>query len=259
MRACCVYRLRRPLLVCLLVTAASAIWSDAADRYAVVELFTSQGWNSCPPADAALAQLASSTAADERVIALEWDVDYWDYLGWPDPYGSRDASLRQRSYAAAMRSRSVYTPQMVVNGRRVISATHRSERVAAEVADVYGRSSDRDIEVEVSAQRRVADGLQVDYRLRGVPADVVLTVVVAEDGLRNYVPRGENAGRTLEHVNVVRGQASALLRRGVAEHVGSLDVSFPADVDLQRSTVVALVHSAASRWVLATTWVAANE
>ena len=250
--------LRRTLTLGLLATVASATWADAADRYAVVELFTSQGCNSCPPADAALAALKRSVAPGERVIALEWHVDYWDYLGWPDPYGSHDASLRQRSYAHAMRS-SMYTPQMVVNGLRVVGGAHRSEQVNAVVADVYSRSNDRDIEISVPAHRRLVDGLQVDYRLRGAPANVLLTIVVAEDRLSNYVPRGENAGRTLEHVNVVRGQASSkLLRRGVVEHVGSLDVPLPAEVDLQGSMLVALVHSAATQRVLAATWTEAN-
>ena len=153
---------------------------------------------------------------------------------------------------------SMYTPQMVVNGRRIVSGAHRADRVLADVADGYGRSDDHDIEVELPGYRSVPGGIAVRYRLRGAPADVALTIVVAENSLSNYVPRGENAGRTLSHINVVRGLATTVLRRRTLEHDGTLTVELSAGVDLANSTVVALIQSVRSQRVLAATSMSAD-
>src|SRR5438105_11263765 len=97
-----------PILAALGSTAATA----GAQAPVVIELFTSQGCESCPPADAYLGELARR--AD--VVALAFHVDYWDYIGWKDPYASSAATARQRGYAAALGARVVYTPQMVIQG-----------------------------------------------------------------------------------------------------------------------------------------------
>ena len=91
----------------------------AADRPVVVELYTSQGCSSCPPADAILAELADR----EDVIALAFHVDYWDYIGWKDIFADPANTLRQRNYARVAGARSVYTPQMIVDGQDHVVGT----------------------------------------------------------------------------------------------------------------------------------------
>ena len=100
--------------------------SDAAMPPVVVELFTSQGCSSCPPAEAFLNELAD----EEGVIALELHVDYWDYIGWPDPFASPRMTERQRDYARELGLRYVYTPQMVIDGRSWAVARRRRSRLA---------------------------------------------------------------------------------------------------------------------------------
>ncbi len=101
------------MLLAALCVAATAAPAGAAQRPIVVELFTSEGCSSCPPADALLAELA--TRPD--VLALSFDVDYWDRLGWKDPFSSPQATARQQDYARLLGTGTVYTPQIVVDGR----------------------------------------------------------------------------------------------------------------------------------------------
>ena len=123
---------RVPLAVAAVVAAISAtalladrpaVARDPDARPTVVELFTSQGCHSCPPADAYLGVLSGR----DDIIALAHHVDYWNYIGWKDPFSSPQATERQHSYARAMRKRSVYTPQMVIDGRYDAVGSRRSQ------------------------------------------------------------------------------------------------------------------------------------
>ena len=118
-RTCTLY-----ISLCLAFGIASA---EAGERPIVVELFTSQGCSSCPPADALLGELAKRT----DVLALGFHVDYWDYIGWKDPYASKLATKRQRQYAETFKLSYVYTPQMVVNG---VTESVGSDRAGIEAA-----------------------------------------------------------------------------------------------------------------------------
>ena len=161
----------------------------------LVELFTSQGCSSCPPAD----RLLSRLAADERVIALAFHVDYWNYIGWTDPFSSARWSERQRRYAAALGSNRVYTPQLVVNGRweAVGSDAREVDRLLDRAA--AGRRDQLRLEVE-------EDGLRLRVRLSSPrpPLGSRAWLAVAESGFETPVGRGENADHTLRNDHVVR-------------------------------------------------------
>jgi hypothetical protein len=160
----------------------------------VAELFTSQGCSSCPPADQLLEELAKS----DDVLALSLPVDYWDYLGWKDTLANPANSARQRAYAAHRGDRSVYTPQIVVNGiehvvggnrRAVQQALTRAPRLSAKI-DM--KHNDMGIEATVTG---------------GLPEHVKMaTVFFISMNDRKEVPigRGENAGATITYVNVVK-------------------------------------------------------
>jgi hypothetical protein len=156
---------------------------------AVLELFTSQGCSSCPPADALLGRLAR----DPGIIALAWHVDYWNSLGWRDPYSSALATQRQQDYAARLND-EVYTPALVVNGvRMVVGSDPAAVTSAIEAA--------RGIAVPVTLQR---DGASViaDIGAAGQPVSALLASYDPEHA--TPVGAGENSGRTLTDYRIVR-------------------------------------------------------
>jgi hypothetical protein len=179
-------------LVCAAVTRAAA-----GEPQAVVELFTSQGCSSCPPADRLMGQLAQ----DPSLVTLSLPVDYWDYLGWKDTLALHGNSNRQRSYAITRGDREVYTPQAVING----------------VAHALG-GDQAAIENAIAQTRRSTAPLTLSVKLSVAEGKVTVHVPAAENEHRNgevwlfpvtskaqvKIGRGENRGRTLSYYNVVR-------------------------------------------------------
>ena len=160
---------------------------------AVVELFTSQGCSSCPPADGYLAELA----ARDDVIALSLHVDYWDYLGWKDTFGRPENSERQSAYAAVRGDRKVYTPQMIVNGNEhFIGGNRTAIETAIESADLpvpvrLGRQDDT-LAIEVGALPRPA------------PWDATIRLVLFTSFAEVAIGQGENSGAKMTYRHVVR-------------------------------------------------------
>ncbi len=176
------------------VLSVTASMSYAGDKITVVELYTSQGCSSCPPADNFLGKLAER----DDIIALSLHVDYWDYIGWKDPFASPENSTRQRQYAGKLGMGYVYTPQMVVQG---MSHTTGSDQRAVEklISDTHGAKR-LDVDVNHST-----NGLQIDIPGGTFDGDEANIFVAAFDAHHeNDVTRGENSGRKLAHYNVVR-------------------------------------------------------
>ncbi|WP_375593302.1 DUF1223 domain-containing protein [Algihabitans albus] len=172
---------------------ATLVGPAAAESRApvVVELYTSQGCSSCPPADALLAQLAQR----DDVIALSLHVDYWDYIGWEDPFALGSLTERQRAYARHLDRRTVYTPQMVVDGiYDVIGSRARS------VANAIEMARERATEVEVALSQ---DGVRIGS---GTPPaeGAAVWLLLYDSWHETDVRRGENAGRQLGYAHVVR-------------------------------------------------------
>jgi len=157
----------------------------------VVELFTSQGCSSCPPADELLRELARQPG----VIALAYHVDYWNRLGWRDPFSSREWSERQGEYVRAMKLDSAYTPQVVINGaRQMVGSTGFLIRSAIE------QESKRKAEGRVTLN--VQNGEVVVHAESQHPAELI--VVAYENGITTKIASGENAGRTQTNDAIVR-------------------------------------------------------
>ena len=156
---------------------------------AVLELFTSQGCSSCPPADALLGHLAR----EPGIIALAWHVDYWNSLGWRDPYSSALATQRQQDYAARLRD-EVYTPALVVNGTRMVVGSDRSAVRAA-----IGAANS--IVVPVTLHRDGANAI-AEVGAAGQPVSALLASYDPERA--TPVGAGENTGRTLTDYRIVR-------------------------------------------------------
>ena len=224
--------------------AEAAVAPGTSAPFAVVELFTSQGCNSCPRADQALAGLVNETHGELPVFPIEWHVDYWDYLGWPDPYALPEAERRQRRYSSALGAR-VYTPQMVINGRVIVRPAQDAALVRSTALQILDPEHPGEVALVVAARVHGPGSIEVDCTVAGVPNAATLVVVVVERGLENHVPRGENAGRTLQHANVARGFATVDLTR-TAGGAYSVPVVLPPELDPSRSSVIAYVQDAAT-------------
>jgi hypothetical protein len=187
----------------LFLIASAGTGRPAEPEPVLVELFTSEGCSSCPPADALLARLARDQAVPgARLVVLGEHVDYWDRLGWKDPWSSAAFSERQERHARQLGSDGPYTPQAVVDGvRQAVGSDERALKVA--VAEAARRPKGR-IELRLADPSSSAPhSVQVDAAWPGaVEADV--TVAVVESGLQSRVTRGENAGRELVHAAVAR-------------------------------------------------------
>ena len=168
----------------------------------VVELYTSQGCNSCPPADRLLGKLASR----DDVIALTFNVDYWDYLGWKDTLAQPSHTERQRQYAAALRNRTVYTPQMVIGGRQHAVGSDASAVAAAIEAEQRNGKDNTNGNAGPVLRLQHQDG-HILFSLSAVsdPSTDATIWLVRYDQRRDVpIERGENAGNNLVYHNVVR-------------------------------------------------------
>jgi hypothetical protein len=177
-------------------SSSEAMFQDG-EQNVLVELFSSEGCSSCPPADATLRDMdEAQPITNVHVIALEFHVDYWNYLGWKDPFSSAEFSARQRDYGKIMKRAGVYTPQAVVDGQVEMVGSDKA-RLAEAVANAAKTQH-----VLVQLKR---EGETVSITVPG-KTNVAYRVVAAqvERGLRTDVPRGENAGKTLQHAPVVR-------------------------------------------------------
>jgi hypothetical protein len=171
----------------------------------VIELFTSEGCSSCPPADELLSELeAKQPIPGVEIIALEEHVDYWNHDGWEDPFSSPEWTERQREYVAKFEGDTPYTPQMILNGQKAMAFKSGAEMEQAILQAAKEDSTEVSI-VAVASER--ADVPKFEVHIGNLPsaqdrADVWMAVT--EDGLHSDVKAGENKGKTLEHASVVR-------------------------------------------------------
>ncbi|MCZ8544093.1 thioredoxin family protein [Mesorhizobium qingshengii] len=176
----------------------------------VVELFTSQGCNSCPPADALFAELA----AKEDIVALAYHVDYWDYLGWQDTLSRKENTERQYDYMRAFGSRSVYTPQAVINGRVHVNGASRGE-VDGALARLAKTGEGMRVAIKVS---RTSDRVMIDAGDAGAgPSDAHVVIVYFDPPQTIKIGQGENTGRKMTYWNAVTGIQTAGMWHGKAQ------------------------------------------
>jgi hypothetical protein len=175
---------------------------DPASTPVLVELFTSEGCSSCPPADALLSRLdRTQPVRGANIIALEEHVDYWDRLGWKDPFSSEAATARQTEYGEAFGGHQVYTPQMIVDGRAEFVGSSDTDALRA----IRSASQTPKPAVQLSWEKGDTLAIHVEpLKNAGQHDGQQLFLVIAESMLHSDVKRGENAGRALEHNGVVR-------------------------------------------------------
>ena len=221
----------------------------------VVELFTSEGCSSCPPADALLARLdGAQLNGNVLLIALEEHVDYWNDLGWTDPFSSRDWTSRQHVYAGVLGNRNPYTPQMVVDGTVEFLGSH-PQKARQAILEAAGKPK-----VPVILEQRSASIIDTsDFsvrvgKLQGTAKHDAAEVwlAITETGLHSAVTRGENAGEELRHAAVVRTMRKIGEAKGDGETSFAGDTSVPLLKEWKRENLkaVLLVQEKKSRRIL---------
>ncbi len=185
-------------IVSILLATALLQSAQAGEGFALVELFTSEGCSSCPPADKLLAEIVAEAGKKKRPVhGVAFHVDYWNQLGWKDSFSAPAWTQRQQAYSQQFKLRSVYTPQMIVNGTVQFVGANRSLAATA-------------IEKALARPAPMMLTMQPTGECKITPAGkgVVIHVALVENGLSRNVTRGENAGKKLVHTNVVRTLAT---------------------------------------------------
>lgn len=211
------------------------------ESFAVVELFTSEGCYSCPPADKLVSQLIDvANENDQRIFPLSFHVDYWDYLGWKDAYSSAAFSERQRRYAFTWKSNRVYTPQMVVNGEHEFVGSDAA-KAKKYIEDALAQKANLEIKLNTSVDENTST-INLEASLNDVKNNLVLNVAIVERDLVREIARGENGGKTLHHDNVVRSFVSSNVR----DYTTKTEIRFPKDINLDRASLIVYAQDSQS-------------
>jgi hypothetical protein len=208
-----------------MMSAEGFHFASGPEQTALLELFTSEGCSSCPPAEARLNQLKESTGLWKQFVPVSYHVDYWDRLGWRDRFSSPQWTERQNRYAALWRSESVYTPAFVLNGREVgglpANLASPNEQRTGHLSAVSADGNRWKIEFHPTADSA---------------GDWEAHVALLGSGLSSKIAAGENSGRNLEHEFVVLNLQDILLQKGGA----SLTIPPPPD-NISRKAVAVWV------------------
>jgi hypothetical protein len=236
----------RLLAILALMVPATSIAADCTVRSGremnpLVELYTSEGCSSCPPADR---WISSFTRGGARVVPLAFHVGYWDYIGWKDAYADARFTQRQHDYARVFAKNSVYTPQVVLAGRDYVG--WRQERNAREALEGVGaRTAEAWIEIAARAAGSGVEGEVSSQVLAAAkPAGLALVVAITQNGLSSRVTAGENRGEKLDHNFVVRDMAI------LESSGGKFAFKAKPDWNLERMSVVAFLQNPRSGHVL---------
>ena len=232
-----------------------SVASSTAVRVPVVlELFTSEGCSSCPPADALLARLEEQQpVAGAEIIALEEHVDYWDHQGWTDPFSSGQWTQRQEAYAFGFRDHGIYTPEFVVNGRAGFVGSHEGYAYQAISSAVAQSRTDITLSLRKS-EKREHERFSVEVgKLQGAEPDdsAEVWLAITETALHSAVKGGENAGRDLHHASVLRclRKVGSTDRNATPSFAGESDIKLDAAWNRKNLRVVAFVQERRSRHI----------
>ena len=209
--------MQNKLLILLTTLFSVIIYSQDSDKSLVVlELFTSQGCSSCPPADQLLDEIKQKHK-DDNVFVLSYHVDYWNRLGWKDPFSSEAFSTYQRQYGAQFGSRSIYTPQLVVNGSEHFTG---SNHYKADIAlKKYGKTKSLHT-ISLKELKKDNNTIKVQYEILGDKFNMITLALVVSERITK-ISRGENRNRTLKNTNIVAARETS------KDKVGSIVMDIP--------------------------------
>lgn len=232
------------LVITLSITAFAAMYkaplkntpvSKPGKGFAVVELFTSEGCSSCPPADELMAKLEKESAGKDLFV-LAYHVDYFDRLGWKDTFGNPEYAKRQAQYGEWLGLPQIYTPQVIVNGtNEFIGSEAGSIRNA--ISTQLGTQSTAEVKLQWHQTRQ---NFKVHYQTSGTTKGSNLLIAVVQKAASTRVARGENEGRTLSHVQIVRQLQSEKLS---AVGTGAVSLSLPKGYNEKDWEIIGLLQN----------------
>lgn len=242
------------LLASGLATAAAAVCKShsPSHRVALVELYSSEGCNSCPPADNWLSQWKNS-GATQSIVPLALHVDYWNSLGWTDRFSQHRFTERQQTLTDLAGGHTIYTPEIFVSGRELRNWSQR-DSFQSRIGKVVAEPAQANVSLELKPQAKGAFNVDAQFTSKAADATVPLNAYVAvyQNALNSQVRAGENSGATLHHERVVRQwigpvplvAGNAQIRRDI--RIDDADANAPADT----FGVVAFVENAATGDIL---------
>jgi hypothetical protein len=242
MKSAKIFTIAAGLIVAALTTSAfmnATNPSKSDDKgFAVIELYTSEGCSSCPPADELVAKIQQENAG-KPVYILAYHVDYWNRLGWKDQFSSADFSKRQNDYANFLNINSVYTPQIVVNGRTEFVGSEEATLRNAIKTSLQKAPSAQLILNTASIDQNHID---LKYNTEGADKNTVLQLAIVQKSAQTKVLRGENGGRTLSHVQIVNKLQEVTLKG----NSGIAKVSLPHGFDTKNWEINGFLQNTAT-------------
>ena len=212
----------------------SKVLENTGNGFVIMELFTSQGCSSCPPADEILAMYARKH--DEHIIPLAFHVDYWNHLGWTDSFSNNIYSQRQRDYAEKLNTESVYTPQIIINGETQLIGSYKNE-IAAKINQYLNEKTAGTI--EISGINNFEKKVKVDYIVSNMPLDMVINAALVQKNVVTNIRAGENRGVKLDNYNVVRDFKT----QKFTASSGNFTLQLPEGSDTENYLVVLFVQN----------------
>lgn len=214
------------------------------NSFAVVELFTSEGCSSCPPADELITKLQSE-AGNKNLYLLAYHVDYWDRLGWKDQFSSNEFTLRQQKYQDWLHLYVMYTPQFIINGTTEFAGYNESA-LNKKVSDALEVKTSADLTITAKSDN---DSLEINFKTNAIEKNTRLFVATVQKHGTSKVIRGENKGNTLHHTQIVRQLNSFAL----ANKEGKIAVLKPKNFNLQDFELIGFIQNTVTGKIVITT------
>jgi hypothetical protein len=235
------------IAIASITTAFKGIKVDDNKGFAVVELFTSEGCSSCPSADAVIEKL-NKEITDKPIYILAYHVDYWDRGGWKDAFSSAEYSKRQNDYATWLKLKSLYTPQVVVNGKTEFVGSQEGTLRSVIQTDLKSSSK---ATLHLDHATLGTDKISVDYH-SSEGRNVQLVTALVQPYAQVNVKRGENGGRILSHLQIVR----QLQHQNLNQKDGSITIKIPDGADLKTWQLIGLLQDSNTGEILGATKIA---
>jgi hypothetical protein len=215
------------------------------NRFAVVELFTSEGCSSCPPADELMAKIQRETK-NQNIYFLAYHVDYWDRLGWKDQFSSNQFTVRQQQYQNWLNLYVIYTPQFIINGTTEF-AGYNETGLSKKIADALTIKPSSNL--ELTAKTDDTDSINIHFKANEIQKNTNLFIAAVQKEATSKVARGENKGNTLHHVQIVRQLKSFALN----EKEGNIAIKKPADFNTKDWELIGFLQNTSTGKIAITT------